>query len=114
MIENEISELIDKVKEERELQKIFSSEMSAYLKISDKTYSRIEKKESDLSMKHFFMICKKLKRKPDYFFGGGNSIYFSDCHYSGNHNIYNMSDLPDESKNTLLALAQLIVNNTRI
>ena len=111
MIDSEIAELIDKVKEERELQKIFSTEMSAYLNISEKTYSRIEKKESDLSMKHFFMICKKLKRKPDYFFGGGNSVYFSDCHYSGYNNVNNMSDMSEESKKTLLSLAQMIVNN---
>lgn len=113
MIQEEVSTLIKKIKMERELQKIFSNEMASYLKISDKTYTRIEKQETDLSIEHFFLICKRLKRKPEYFFGGGSSVYFQDCYYSGNNNVYNLSELSEDNKKTLLALGQMIVQNTQ-
>ena len=112
MIKNELSTLLSKVKTERELQKVFSNEMAAHIEVSEKTYNRIEKLESDLSMKHFLLICKKLKRKPEYFFDGGNSVFFNDCHNSGVNNTYNIVDNSEEIKKITEALTQLVAKNT--
>ncbi len=113
MVNAEIDSILIKLREERELQKIYSNEMAAHIGVSHKTYLRIEKGESDLSLRNFFIICKKLQRKPDYFIEGSNTSYFYDCHYSGNHNIYNLGDIGDEAKKKLLYLAQFILDRTK-
>ena len=108
MIELDLPAIIGKIKIERELQKIFSNEMAAYLDISDKTYQRIEKMETDLSLKHFIKICEKLKKGPEYFLGREGGIYFNECHNSGNNNTYHISESNPEILQIAQSLAKLV------
>lgn len=97
-----------KVRNERELQKVYANEMAAFLGISEKTYQRIEKLETEISLKQFLMLCQRLKRNPSYFIGYDNAAYFSDCHNSGNNNTYNISEPSEEMKQVAQALTLLI------
>jgi transcriptional regulator with XRE-family HTH domain len=77
----ELPTIVARIKFEREIQKIFSNEMAVHLEISDKTYQRIEKMETDLSLRHFLKICDKLNRRPGYFIGDTDNADFDECKY---------------------------------
>ncbi len=72
MIE-EYTNLIERIKDERELLRIYQNEMAAELNIDERTYRNIEKGNSKLNMLQFLIICKKLNRTPSYFFNGMNN-----------------------------------------
>lgn len=100
--------IIGKVRNERELQKIYANEMAAFLDISEKTYQRIEKLETELSLRQFLMLCQRLKRSPSYFLGYDNAVYFSDCQNSGNNNTYHISQPSEEILQLAKALTAVL------
>ena len=52
--------LIQKIKDIREIKKISIEEMAEKLKISTRMYYKIERQQSEISLRRFFDICKIL------------------------------------------------------
>lgn len=78
---DKVKPILEKIKEERELQGYRQKELAAYLDIDTRTYSNIENGKSPLSIKQLVEISQFLKRELSHFIGSGTQYHFEHSHH---------------------------------
>lgn len=83
---DKVKPILDKIREERELQGFRQKEIAAYLAIDTRTYSNLENGKSPLSIKQLIEISQFLKRDLGHFISSGTQYHFE---HANNPSVFN-------------------------